>query len=155
MSKVLSYKGFTGSIDVDMEDQILHGRVQHINDIVSYEAESPALLKLEFEQAVNRYLDYCERKGQSPCKPHSGTLNIRIGAVLHGQAAVAAMSKGISINEWITLAIEAAVAPTPPATNIIVHINGKSLERHVGTAGNPADWSGSYAGNNVISSSTH
>lgn len=44
MSGILKYKDFCGSIDLSYEDKILHGKIECINDLVTYEAETiPAL----------------------------------------------------------------------------------------------------------------
>lgn len=48
MNKMLNYKGYFGSIEVSIEDGILHGKIQCINDIVTYEAETPNELKSAF-----------------------------------------------------------------------------------------------------------
>lgn len=83
MNKMLNYKGYFGSIEVSIEDGILHGKIQCINDIVTYEAETPNELKSAFEEAVTDYLETCKELGKSPDKPMSGSFNIRIGSELH------------------------------------------------------------------------
>ena len=63
----LSHKGYTGSIEVSFEDNCLHGRVHFIEDIVSYEGETVDDLATSFEDAVDRYVDYCKtRKADFP-----------------------------------------------------------------------------------------
>ena len=56
----LSYKDYTGSIEVSFEDNCLHGRVLFIEDIVTYEGETVDDLATSFKDAVDRYVTYCK-----------------------------------------------------------------------------------------------
>ena len=67
--KQLNYRGYLGTAEVSLEDKCLHGRVQHITDIITYEGETHEELEREFQAAVEHYLDYCARTGQRPDKP--------------------------------------------------------------------------------------
>jgi predicted HicB family RNase H-like nuclease len=40
MSNILEYKGFIGRVEFSAEDRILHGRIEFINDLVTFEATS-------------------------------------------------------------------------------------------------------------------
>ena len=70
MSKVMEYKGYQGSVDFSLEDRVLHGKILHINDLVTFEAESLAALEEAFHEAVEDYLDdyseFCEEEGYNP-----------------------------------------------------------------------------------------
>lgn len=103
--KVMNHLGYQGSISVSIEDGVIHGSILHINDLVTYEAETPDKLVIAFREAVEDYLEYCEKKGVSPDKPMSGSFNIRIGATLHRQSVQYAAKKGITLNELIKNAI--------------------------------------------------
>lgn len=106
MSNMLSYKGYFGSIEVSVEDNVLHGKIQCVNDIVTYEAETPSELKVAFEEAVDDYLDTCKQLGKSPDKPMSGTFNVRIGPDLHKKAFLAAVADKTTLNDFVRKAIE-------------------------------------------------
>ena len=56
----LSHKGYTGSIEVSIEDNCLHGRILFIEDIVTYEGETVDDLATSFKDAVDRYVTYCK-----------------------------------------------------------------------------------------------
>lgn len=105
----MKYKGFHGSISVSMEDNILYGKIECINDVVTFEAESPADLKLAFEDAVDDYLETCQMVGKEPEKPLSGTFNIRIGADLHKKAYLHAKNEGMSLNDFVKHSMEHAL----------------------------------------------
>jgi predicted HicB family RNase H-like nuclease len=104
-----TYKEYTGSAIISVQDKCLHGRILFIDDIITYEGSSVEELQAAFEEAVDEYIVYCERTGKSPNKPYSGTFNIRIGSELHKKAAEAAYSGGIALNEYITRAVQERV----------------------------------------------
>lgn len=105
MKDLLRHKGFTGSIEVSLQDNCIHGRILFIEDVVTYEAETPAQLQNEFEEAVEDYLATCEELGRTPNKPFSGSLNVRIGSRLHQNLAEYAAIHDTSINELIKQAV--------------------------------------------------
>ncbi|MBW9464282.1 MULTISPECIES: type II toxin-antitoxin system HicB family antitoxin [Kluyvera] len=110
MSNMLKYKGYFGSVEFSLEDGVLHGKVQCVNDLVTYEAESLDGLKGAFEEAVDDYLDTCKILNKDPEKPMSGTFNVRIGSDLHKKAYLAACADGKSLNDYVKTAIEEKVA---------------------------------------------
>ncbi|MBQ9601383.1 MAG: type II toxin-antitoxin system HicB family antitoxin [Neisseriaceae bacterium] len=105
MSDLLKYRGYEGSVEYSAEDACLIGRVLHINSLIGYAGDTVTEIQAMFEQAVNEYLAMCEEKGIAPDKPYKGSLNVRLGADLHREAAQAAVRKNISLNEWIIQAV--------------------------------------------------
>lgn len=101
MKHNLTYKGYSGSVDISIEDNCLHGKIEFINDLVTFEGSTPIELKIAFEEAVDRYLVYCKKTGTIPDKPFSGSFNVRTGAALHRLSAQVAASKGVSLNEHV------------------------------------------------------
>ena len=51
MNALGPYKGYIGSLDYNSDDKILHGRIQFIQDIITYEAESSLDIEAAFEEA--------------------------------------------------------------------------------------------------------
>lgn len=100
----LTYKGYTARIDFDDRDNTLVGRLLGIQDIICFHADNVADLRAAFEEAVDDYLEACEKIGKSPEKPASGKLLLRVPPELHAAALVKAQSVGKSLNQW---AIEA------------------------------------------------
>jgi predicted HicB family RNase H-like nuclease len=107
MSK-LKYKGYAGTIEPSIEDGCLHGEILFINDLITYEGTTVAEIKASFEEAVDRYLAYCEETGRPADKPCSGTFNVRVGPELHRKAVEAAYEQGFTLNEFVTRSIQAA-----------------------------------------------
>lgn len=157
MSKAnLSYKGYTGSCDVSFEDECLHGKILFIDDLITYEGETPKELEESFKAAVDRYQEYCKKTGKPANKPYSGSFNVRVGPEKHRQAAIAAVCHDISLNEFVAKAIDAAIETNCFAKvehvhnhNYIVMVKTDSaLERRVASSTRPTSWE-------PISAATH
>jgi len=73
MSNLPEYKGLQGSVEVSLGDNVLHGKILHIVDLVTFEAETPEGLRQAFETQVDEYLIFCSEEGVAPDKPFSGT----------------------------------------------------------------------------------
>lgn len=114
MSKeIMKYKGQLGSIDIDMDSKTLYGKLLHIDDLVTYEANNPEDLEAEFKQAVDEYIADCEELGIEPNKPFKGSFNVRIGSDLHRQLAHKATELELSMNEAVAKAIKNFVEVGP------------------------------------------
>ena len=105
-SNVMKHKGQLGSIEHDLDQGVLYGKLLFINDLVTYEAESLRVLEAEFRVSVDEYLADCERMGISPNKPFKGSFNIRIGRELHQQLAMKPGEGGLGLNEAVQRAVE-------------------------------------------------
>ena len=71
-----------------------------------------AELHAAFAEAVDDYLETCERLSRSPQKPYSGKMMLRIDPLLHAQVAAAAEANGKSLNAWAQEILRRAVAAT-------------------------------------------
>ena len=106
MKGVLTYKGYNGSVNYSAEDNCLYGKILGINDVILYEGNTIAELKLDFEESVDDYLEFCAEIGKEPQKEYKGSFNVRISPELHKQAALEAMREEKSLNYIIGKAIE-------------------------------------------------
>jgi predicted HicB family RNase H-like nuclease len=66
MSREIEHKGYVGSAEYSDEDEVFHGKLLGIRDLVTYEATDVAGLKLSFREAVEDYLRTCAQNGRSP-----------------------------------------------------------------------------------------
>lgn len=105
----LTYKGYAARVEFDAEDRLFHGRVAGIRDIVTFQGESVKELLAAFEEAVDDYLETCEKLGQQPNKPFSGRMMLRLPPETHAAAAMAAEANGKSLNQWASEVIDKAV----------------------------------------------
>ncbi|MGE6743387.1 type II toxin-antitoxin system HicB family antitoxin [Allorhizobium pseudoryzae] len=96
----ITYKGYAARIEFDGEDEIFVGRIAGIPDVIGFHADTVSGLKEAFHEAVDDYLDTCEKLGRSPHKPYSGKVMFRIDPDVHARAAKAAELSGKSLNEW-------------------------------------------------------
>jgi len=103
----LSYKGYEGTIEPSLEDDLLYGKIAFIRDLVTYEAKTVQELEAEFKVSVDEYLDDCKEVGKDPDKPFKGVFNVRTGPDLHRSAVMAA--KGQSLNAFVCDAIREKV----------------------------------------------
>jgi predicted HicB family RNase H-like nuclease len=106
MSQTLRYKDYNGSVVYSDEDEILHGRILGIRDVVTFEGENVRKLKANFEQAVDEYLSFCRAEGKMPDVPFKGTFNVRLSRDLHMRAALLAEEKSLKLNKIISDAVE-------------------------------------------------
>ena len=77
----LAYKDYIGSVCFSSEDEVFYGKIEHINDLITFESDNAHDLKKTFEEAVDDYISFCEEKGIQPEKPFKGSFNVRISAL--------------------------------------------------------------------------
>ncbi|OHD22300.1 MAG: DNA repair protein [Spirochaetes bacterium GWB1_59_5] len=109
MNDVLSFKDYIGSVHFNAEDEVFFGKIEGIEDLVSFEGNSVSELKKAFKDAVTDYLSLCNENGKNIEKSYKGSFNIRIPPEIHRQAKRLALMKGISLNQLIQKAVEAEV----------------------------------------------
>jgi predicted HicB family RNase H-like nuclease len=127
--KVLRYKGYEGSAEMDFERGVCHGRIKSIDDLVTYEAATPKDLVMQFEAAVDDYLETCKELGRSPKKPASGVFNVRTTPDKHAALAAAAARMGLSLNAIVNEAFDAYFSEKRP-----LHSAHQAPEVRAGTA---------------------
>lgn len=110
---ILKFKGYEGTAELDMDEGICRGKILFINDLITYQSDSPKTLQHEFEAAVEDYLETCADLDRSPQKPLKGQFNVRISPELHKAATVKAMSDDTSLNDIVGKAIDSFVNTNP------------------------------------------
>lgn len=100
------YKGYHAQIEFDSDSLILHGRIEGINDLVTFESDSAKDIINEFHSAVDDYLLFCEEIGKEPNKEYKGTFNVRIDPELHKQLSITASYNDKSLNSCIEEAVK-------------------------------------------------
>ncbi len=108
--KTMIYKGYAARIEYSDEDGCFVGHIAGINDIVGFHGESVAKLRAAFKEAVDDYLETCEKLNRPPQKPYSGKIMLRLPTEVHAAVAVAAEVSGKSINQWATDTLADAVS---------------------------------------------
>jgi predicted HicB family RNase H-like nuclease len=98
--KTMTYSGYAARIEYSDEDGCFIGHIAGIRDVVGFHGESVAALRSTFEQAVDDYLETCEKLNRPPQRSYSGKLMLRIPPEIHAAVATAAKVSGKSINQW-------------------------------------------------------
>ena len=101
MSNTIEYKGYIGSIEYSSEDKCFFGKLEMINDLVTFEATNAEELETNFHNAVDEYLKTCEELGREPQKTFKGVFNVRIDTKLHQEIYKEALRCGISLNAYV------------------------------------------------------
>lgn len=106
MSNTLEYKGYSGSAEYSADDEVFHGKLLGIRDLVSYESDTAKGLKAVFEEAVDDYLTASEK----PEMPFRGVFNVRTTSDLHRRAALYAEQNGKKLNAVVNEALDSFLA---------------------------------------------
>lgn len=97
---ILTYKGYTGKVEVDLDAKILHGEVIDLKDVITFQGENVTEVTNAFQDSVDDYIDFCESEGTEPEKPFSGKFILRLTSEQHKLITVAAAHAGDSLNSW-------------------------------------------------------
>ncbi|HEY3433010.1 MAG TPA: type II toxin-antitoxin system HicB family antitoxin [Rhodocyclaceae bacterium] len=106
----MTHKGYAARVEYSEEDGCFVGHIAGIRDVIGFHGESVAELRAAFEEAVNDYLETCKKLNREPNHPYSGQFRLRLAPELHARAAMAAETKGKSLNTWVSEVIERGVA---------------------------------------------
>lgn len=102
----IEYKDYWANIEYSAHDKVLYGKIEGIEDLVTFESESAADIEKEFHSAVDDYLTFCEEVGKSPDKAYKGCFNVRIDPQLHKSLANYAIKHNESLNNCVEQAIK-------------------------------------------------
>lgn len=119
MTSTLTHEGYIAELTVDADAGVIHGEVINTRDVLTFSAKNPADLKAAFADTIEDYREWCASKGETPQKPLSGTVTLRMGPELHQAAANRAALRKQSLNQWIVCAIECDLGKRP--ANLTVH----------------------------------
>ncbi|OHB39171.1 MAG: DNA repair protein [Planctomycetes bacterium RIFCSPLOWO2_12_FULL_39_13] len=106
MKDVLTYKGFIGSVHFSAVDKVFHGRIEGIDDLVTFEGRSVDELLEAFHGEVDDYTKLCKEHGKETMRSYKGGFNVRVTPEIHRRAVETAIKKGMSLNQLVQKAIE-------------------------------------------------
>ncbi|MDE0428150.1 MAG: hypothetical protein OXH98_00105 [Caldilineaceae bacterium] len=69
--KTMIYKGYAAQFAFSQDDACFVGHIAEINDIVGFHGDTVEELRAAFEEAVDDYVETCEKLERSPEKPCS------------------------------------------------------------------------------------
>jgi predicted HicB family RNase H-like nuclease len=106
MKDIISYKEYLGSVRFSAEDEIFYGKIEGIDDLVTFEGNTVEDLKQAFQDAVEDYIRACIKYNKHQEKSYKGSFNVRIAPDLHKKIKQAAIKMGISLNQFIEKAVK-------------------------------------------------
>lgn len=106
----MNYKGYAARVEFDPDDRIFVGHLAGVRDVLGFHGASVAELENAFPEAVEDYVTACKALGQSPDRPASGKLMLRIPSEVHAAAIRAAELAGKSLNQWAAESLRRAAA---------------------------------------------
>ena len=109
---MLSYLGYSGSVKFDADEEIFHGEVSGLTDVVTFQGRSAREIKQAFRDSIDDYLELCQETGRSPDKPFSGRLVVRMPPDLHRALHNLAAAEQVSLNRLIVKVLEASLDST-------------------------------------------
>jgi predicted HicB family RNase H-like nuclease len=104
----MTHGGYSARVEFDGDDRLFVGHIAGIRDIVGFHGESVSELEAAFGEAVDNYLAACQKLGQTPDKPYSGRVMLRLPPDVHARASAAAQLTGLSFNQWAAQVLEQA-----------------------------------------------
>lgn len=140
---ILKYKEYEGTAELDMARQVCRGKLLFIDDLVTYEAATPADLQREFELAVDDYIDTCASLGREPQKPLRGLFQVRVPPALHKAIALRAVADNMTQNEVTVRALDAFVNAKLDMNHnvqVTIKVPAESLNTLMSSASAPEQW---------------
>ena len=105
MANTIEYNGYIGSIEYSSEDKCFFGKLEMIDDLVTFEATTAEELERNFRNAVDEYVKTCKDLGRPPQKTYKGVFNVRIDPKLHKKVYQEALKAGLSLNAFVQQAL--------------------------------------------------
>ena len=100
-NNVLKYKNYIGSVEYNLAEKFLYGKILFIDDLIMFEGNTIEELENSFIEMVYEYIETCKELGKNPQKTYSGSFNVRTGATIHQALAEIAEIKNISLNKLV------------------------------------------------------
>jgi len=126
-----------------MARRVCRGKILFIDDLVTYEAATPADLQREFEAAVVDYIETCASLNREPQKPLKGQFNVRVPPALHKAAVLMATSDNVFLNDVVVRALDAFVNAAHDVNHnvqVTLNIPEESLKTIVSSASVKPQW---------------
>ena len=108
MANMMAYRGYHAQIEYDAEDALFVGRVFGIPDSLNFHGASVQELEEMFHQSIDNYLTMCAECGKEPDEECKENFNIIISPELHKKISLHALQKGITIDQYVVMALENA-----------------------------------------------
>jgi len=133
MTSTIKYKGYTGRVTFDAEDNILFGEVIGLRDTIIFQGTTVEEIVHAFHTSVDSYLKFAEEHNQQPEKPFAGKIPLRTTPENHYRIYMAAKLANKSINAWmnevLAEAAQRAIAGSEESEVVLPSATEASAER--------------------------
>ncbi|MFC2157866.1 type II toxin-antitoxin system HicB family antitoxin [Acidobacteriota bacterium] len=109
MKDFLQHEGFIGSVHYSAADNCFFGKIEGIEDLITFEGQDVEGIKIAFIEAAADYKTLCIQADKLMHKSYKGSFNVRIAPELHKKAVQKSLMLGISLNQLVQKAIEEEV----------------------------------------------
>ena len=106
MKDTIEHEGFLGSVHFSSEDKCFFGKVEGIDDLISFEGDTVKNLTKNFHIAVDDYKALCRKLGKEVFKSCKGSFNGRVSKDIHAVAVRKSVKEGITLNQLVKRALE-------------------------------------------------
>ena len=110
---IISYKGYSAQVEIDLDANLLFGRVLDVRTVITFETDRVDGVRAAFEEAIEDYLEFCATRGKEPERPYAGNITLRTSARNHRMFAEASRAAGLSMNAWMERALIQAAESAP------------------------------------------
>ena len=114
MKDRIKYKGFIGSVHYASEDRVFYGKIEGVNDLITFEGSTVNELEEGFKFMIDEHIKDCTKKNTPLEKSYKGNLNIRLSQEVHKKAVYNAALRGVSLNQYINDAIKDKLTSSDP-----------------------------------------
>jgi len=101
MSNTIEYNGYIATVEYSFKDKCLFGKVEMVDNLVTFEATNVEDLESNFKNAVDEYIETCKQLRIEPQKIYKGVFNIRMEPELHRKIYKEALKSGQSLNAYV------------------------------------------------------
>lgn len=106
LNNIIEYKGYSAELTLDVEDDIIVGRVINTADTISFHGKTIEEAKSAFHDVLDTYLSTCQEENIEPSLPCSGRFSLRVSPILHKNLRHYAKLKHQSLNDFIVGLLE-------------------------------------------------
>jgi predicted HicB family RNase H-like nuclease len=97
---MLTYKDYIAKISFDEDENIFHGEIINLRDVITFQGSSVDELKKEFIDSVDDYLEFCKTRNEKPDTPLNGYISLQIPLDTQKKLYNAAKLSGKEFDEW-------------------------------------------------------
>ena len=119
MGKYLTYKGFQGTAEIDLNEQICRGKILFIDNLMTYESISPIGLEKAFQETVEEYLRHCAMLNKEPLPTLKGMVKVHVPPSLYKTLVLQSLNEDSSLNEVILNALEEYVSTSTKRSELM------------------------------------